>query len=349
MVPTTAPVIAVLVSCVWITPWGEPFLAAQGAKAKRENDAQGALVAKEKYRYEVSRAVRPGTVTFSLDGKLIAARDKGKIVLWEASSGKEKIRLESNQPFGPVAFVPESDQVVGAHKDLIKFFDIELGREISAIGDKGFLGFLPHGKQFLSYSDGMIQVRDVKAGAMIREFRILKEFFLGSGLIVLSDDRKLLANVSTDDERTIKVWRIESGEEIAKLKGHEKYIQGICFSPSGKSIASTGADSTVRIWETETGKSIHKISIPDIGLQVAFSPNGKWLAVGSVHRKSRISILDSATGQELLSWHPESSGTLSLAFNPQSNLLASAGGRFVQVWEISGQKGLPKEKKGRLS
>ncbi len=349
MLSTNRGIILAVVSCLWVLTSSENYLAAQDPNAKPVEEARQTVIAKEKYRYEVSRASWPGTVTFSPDGKLLAARDKGTIVLWETSSGKERIRLEANQPSGSVVFVPQSGDVVGSYRGF-KRFDPVSGREVSSISlpkGEGFRSFLPSGKQFLSYSNGIIHVRDAKAGDLLREFRILDKFFLGSGLTVLSEDRKLLANVITD-ERTIKIWRVESGDELTTLKGHSDRIQGACFSPSGKSIASTGWDKTVRIWDTQTGNTIQKISLPELGLQVEFSPNGKRLAVGSAGKKSRISIYDTTTWQELAVWEAKFECSRNLAFNPQGNLLASAGGSFVQVWELSAGKSPPNDKNAPL-
>ncbi len=346
MLPSNRPFVLALVCCLWVLNCSESFLAAQDSKADPAKDPQRTLIAKEKYRYSVSRADRPGIVVFSPDGELFAARDKGTIVLWETLSGKERIRLEANQAFGPIAFVPEHEHLVGGYHGQLKRFDIATGREISSIAVgkyEAFHGFLPGGKQFLGYSNGKIQVRDAKAGDVLREFRILERVFLGSGRTVLSEDCKLLANVITDD-RTIKIWRVESGKEVVTLKGHADRIVGVCFNPSGKRIASASADKTIRIWDTQTGETIHKISLPELGLQVVFSPDGKRLAVGSAGKKSRISIYDTTTWQELAVWEAKFECSRNLAFSPQGNLLASGGGSFVQVWELSAGKSPPNDK-----
>jgi WD40 repeat protein len=70
--------------------------------------------------------------------------------------------------------------------------------------------------------------------------------------------------------------------------------------------------------------------------KIAFSPDGKWLAVASGGQKSVMSVRDVQTGKEICSI-PTNDLTTGLAF-PRNNMLIHAGSRIVRVFELSLKK-----------
>ena len=64
-------------------------------------------------------------------------------------------------------------------------------------------------------------------------------------------DGKTLASGSWD--KTIKLWHVESGEELCTLTGHSDHVCSVAFSPNGKIIASSSKDKTIKLWEVDTG------------------------------------------------------------------------------------------------
>nr|MDT0666609.1 hypothetical protein [Micromonospora sp. DSM 115978] len=62
----------------------------------------------------------------------------------------------------------------------------------------------------------------------------------------ISPDGLLLATAGDDLE--IRVWDVETGDQVATLVGHTKRVSSIDFSPDGKMLASCGEDGATRIW-----------------------------------------------------------------------------------------------------
>jgi WD40 repeat protein len=59
--------------------------------------------------------------------------------------------------------------------------------------------------------------------------------------------------VSGSDDKTIKLWNVETGQEIRTLKGHDNYVTSVNFSPDGKTLVSGSYDNTIKLWNGNNG------------------------------------------------------------------------------------------------
>jgi RNA polymerase sigma factor (sigma-70 family) len=116
-------------------------------------------------------------------------------------------------------------------------------------------------------------------------------------------------------------------QERATLKGHEKSVMSVAFSPDGKTLATASLDGVVRLWDVATGKERAAIEAQSGGQAhgVAFSPDGKHLAAGGGKRgeSGLFSLWDTATGQQVAIFAREKDIVTSVALSPDGQWLAS--------------------------
>jgi WD40 repeat protein/serine/threonine protein kinase len=131
---------------------------------------------------------------------------------------------------------------------------------------------------------------------------------------------------SSSEDRTLKIWNAETGEEHLTLKGHTATVFSVAWSPDGKRLASAGLDSTLKIWDAHSGKHMNTLArkgkiwgLPSVAGALAWSPDGKRLA--SASRDDTVKVWDTKTGNETGSFN-HSDYVLSVAWSPDGKRLA---------------------------
>jgi WD40 repeat protein len=54
------------------------------------------------------------------------------------------------------------------------------------------------------------------------------------------------------EDKTIKLWNLDTGKEIRTLQGHDSYVNSVSFSPDRKTLATGSADKTIKLWNLDT-------------------------------------------------------------------------------------------------
>ena len=159
--------------------------------------------------------------------------------------------------------------------------------------------------------------------------------------IAYSPDGDRIATASND--KTIRIWDAHTGQPIgAPLRGHEDVVNGVAYSPDGHRIATASNDKTIRIWDAHTGQPIGAPLREDVEMQsIAFSPDGHRLVSGD--RNGLAQRWDLDTGQRL--GEPLSTGQRAIgatvAFSPDGQRIAVAGGIDSAVHLFDAQSGVP--------
>jgi RNA polymerase sigma factor (sigma-70 family) len=151
--------------------------------------------------------------------------------------------------------------------------------------------------------------------------------------IAFSPDGKLLAACSavitplgqtTGGE--VYLWEIKTGDLLWQKEEHKDQLNGIAFSPDGKTLASGGHDRKILLWDVKTGKVLRVLEgHEEHGVcSLAFAPDGKTLASGGLDGTVR--LWDAEGGKLTHTLQGYAKGAiLEVAFTPDGKTLAAGG------------------------
>jgi WD40 repeat protein len=225
--------------------------------------------------------------------------------------------------------------------------------------------------------DGKLTWYDTEAGKVIRSEEAHSKWIRG---VFASRDGKVVASVA--DDMICRLWDAESGKRLHELRGHaEKTPHGFgsmlyaaAFSADSKHLATADKVARIKVWEVATGKTVAEMEAPimytwdpvqrlhSIGgiRSLAFTPDGKTLAVGGTGKignidhleaKARIELFDWAAQKRLVEYASDKyQGIVNhLEYAPDGSWLLAAGGAnegFFIFIDAAGKKTLRGEKVG---
>ncbi len=153
--------------------------------------------------------------------------------------------------------------------------------------------------------------------------------------VAISRDKKIVA--IGDRDNNIKLWNIDSGNEIYHFKGWHGAINCVSFSPDSQLIASGGDDTTVKLWDITTGSEIRTLKGDNKSVRIiAFAPNGEILA--SVSTDAKITLWNLNTGKILhTQQNSHTLGINSITFSPDGKIFATANRKkcIIKLWEVA--------------
>ncbi|MGH7222403.1 MAG: WD40 repeat domain-containing protein, partial [Gemmataceae bacterium] len=229
----------------------------------------------------------------------------------------------------------------------IRLWDVRTGKLLPASADANMqyvnrLRFSADGKRLVGDA-GACLVWDPSTGREVRRFADPQQFDfkLPKDLrhFVPSPDESLLAFANPDG--SIHLWDAATGKEQRVLKGHERFLYKIMFSPDGRRLISNGSDQSIRVWDVASGRELHHLHGQ---APLAVSPDSRLLATADA-KIPNIFVYDLASGREKKRFALATQGNvLQLAFSADSRVLAAAGsprrsggtGAFgaFKVWDI---------------
>ncbi len=111
----------------------------------------------------------------------------------------------------------------------------------------------------------------------------------------------------------LRFWDLKSGKKSGEIlwKKNSPPIVSVVFAPDGKTVITVALDGVVTVWSRRTLKAVRTLEAPREARTLAYSPDGRFIAVGSSLGKVHV--------WETKSWSPHCT-------------LAVPGGKDSEVW-----------------
>lgn len=196
--------------------------------------------------------------------------------------------------------------------------------------------------------------------------------------VTVAPDGKTIASVG--DDMVCRLLKFDSGERLHELKGHAErtpsnfpsMLYACAFSSDGQRLATVDRLGKGMVWDVASGAKLSEVEAPilytwdptqrihSIGgaRSVAFSPDGKQLAIGGMGKVGNIDHLEGKSHVEVFDWEKKErthefsldgyKGLVEqLIFEPGGKWLVALGGDsggFVQFLDLEAKKPIKQEK-----
>ena len=146
----------------------------------------------------------------------------------------------------------------------------------------------------------------------------------------ITPDRKYVITGSLD--KSIKVWKLETGDLHKNIDGHEDEITCIDLSSDGSRIVSGSEDKSIKLWKLETGNLMRNFTDHTGAIfDVLITPNDDYIISTSEDKTAKITKW--STKKIIRTFKEENSGLKSIAISPDGKSLAISSGKVIYVWD----------------
>lgn len=306
-------------------------------------------------------------VEFSPLGDTVAATmwdggNGGTARIYDVTTGEELRRFFAHRDvITNIEFTADGKQLVTASWDKsIKFWDIEKGIQLRSFVDFDEriidIEFTPD-NEFIIIGSGNVgdnaitnnedNPSDTSVWLWDLENRTQSQVYRGhtdwtwttdispDGTLAASGSGPLRLPASLDDvDTSVRIWDIETGQEIRLLLGHIDTVDSVKFTIDGDSLLSASWDGTIRRWDVATGQLLNTYEDHDGRVyMVDMMPNGEQFI--SASGDGTLKLWDVESGEVLQTYNGHDDEVNGVHISPDGReMLSASSDRTIRMWDI---------------
>jgi len=152
--------------------------------------------------------------------------------------------------------------------------------------------------------------------------------------MVFKPERKIL---TTSDDKTVKLWDVESGDSVKTFEEHGRSVRSAFFSPDSTKVL-TASDNTAKLWDIKSGDCVktfegHRFEV----LSAVFSPDSTQVLTASRDKTAKLWNVESGDCVKTFKGHED--GVRSAVFSPNSTqVLTTSIDKTFKLWNVESGK-----------
>jgi WD40 repeat protein len=139
---------------------------------------------------------------------------------------------------------------------------------------------------------------------------------------------------SGSDDKTVHIWKADTGAHVATLQGHSNYVYSLAVFPDGR-LASGSWDNTVRLWDVSHPTSAPRVLKHGSVVNDLAVLDGGILASGCNDNKVYLWDVMSASDKPVALLEGHMNRVWSLAALPRGLLASGSADTTVRVWNVA--------------